>query len=132
MRKTHLPIALSALAVVIPVGLHGVSAQGAGTPVITIQDFAYSPADLRVAPGATVTVRNLDSALHSVTSESKPGSYTPGSVAGVSFDTGTFPREERTFKVPSNAPLGTVVPYYCTVHKGTMRNEGRITIVGQR
>jgi len=81
--------------------------------------MAYSPATLSVPPGATVTVMNKDAMPHSVTSESTPGAFTPGAVNGVQFDsgaaTGTF-----TFQVPANAPEGTVIPYYCTVHKGGM------------
>lgn len=94
---------------------------GGGTPgfFIVIQGLAYSPATLSVPPGATVTVMNRDAMPHSVTSESMPGAFTPGAVSGVQFDsgaaTGTF-----TFQVPANAPEGTVIPYYCTVHKGVM------------
>jgi len=95
---------------------------GGGAPgfFITIQGSAYSPAMLAVPPGATVTVLNRDAMPHSVTSESTTGAFTPGAVNGVQFDsgahTGTF-----TFQVlPANAPDGTVIPYYCTVHKGAM------------
>lgn len=54
-----------------------------GSKVITIQGMAFSPLRLEVAPGATVTVRNLDDMVHSVTSESAPGTFRPGAANGV-------------------------------------------------
>ncbi|WP_242357005.1 MULTISPECIES: plastocyanin/azurin family copper-binding protein [Anaeromyxobacter] len=86
---------------------------------ITIKGMAFSPLKLEVAPGATVTVRNLDSMPHSVTSESTAGAFRPGAASGVSFDTGSF-TGERTFTIPANAPVGATIPYYCSVHLGTM------------
>ncbi|WP_242342234.1 cupredoxin domain-containing protein [Anaeromyxobacter terrae] len=86
---------------------------------ITIQGMAFSPLKLEVAPGATVTVRNLDGIPHSVTSESTAGAFRPGAASGVSFDTGQF-TGQRTFTIPANAPLGATIPYYCSVHLGTM------------
>src|SRR4051812_37052019 len=59
----------------------------AGSYIITISGgFTFSPANLVVPPGATVTVNNTDSMLHSATSESAPSAFTPGAVGGVSFD----------------------------------------------
>lgn len=98
-----------------------------GAVVITIQSFAYSPADVTVDPGGTIVVRNLDPEPHSLTSESTMGAFTPGAVNGVSFDTGVFTSSERTLTLPSTAPHGTVVPYYCSVHTGAMP-QGHITI----
>ncbi len=86
---------------------------------ITIQGLAYSPAQLSVPPGATVTVVNMDSMPHSVTSESAPSSFTLGAVNGVQFDSGAH-TGQFTFTIPANAPEGTVIPYFCTVHKGGM------------
>lgn len=86
---------------------------------ITIHGMAFSPAQLSVPPGATVTVVNQDAMPHSVTSEAAAGQFTPGAVGGVQFDTGAF-TGQMTFPVPANAPNGTVIPYYCTVHKGAM------------
>jgi plastocyanin len=97
------------------------------TLLITIQNFMFSPANLNVPRGATVTVRNLDSVGHSVTSESMPNAFTPGGVAGVMFDTGIFSSGDRTFTVPATAPAGTVVPYYCVPHGAAMGN-AQITI----
>ena len=98
-----------------------------GEAVLTIQNFAYSPANLGVTPGQTVRVRNLDTMAHSVTSQSAPGQFTPGAVAGVSFDTGAF-TGERTFVIPASAPPGTLIPYYCIPHPGQMANTGVITV----
>jgi plastocyanin len=91
-----------------------------GGAVITIQSFAFSPTELVVDPGATITVRNLDPEPHSVTSESAVGQFAPGAVNGVSFDTGPFSSGDRTITIPSSAPHGTVVPFYCSVHTSAM------------
>jgi plastocyanin len=100
---------------------------GAATHTITIHNFAYSPSNLNVPPGATVTVVNQDTAPHSVTSESAMNDYTPGAVNGVSFDTGSFASGTRTFTIPASASAGTVVPYYCSVHLSSMP-QGTVTI----
>lgn len=95
---------------------------------ITISNLAFSPLDLHVPPGATVTVVNRDAMTHSVTSEAHASDFTPGSVGGVAFDTGAF-TGTRTFTIPSGAAANTVVPYYCTVHRGTMATpNGTLTI----
>lgn len=99
----------------------------AGAFTITISNFTFSPTNLTVPPCATVTVVNKDSVTHSVTSQSAPGKFTFGSVAGVSFDTGPF-TGTKTFTIPGNAPDGTVVPYFCTVHRQGMANSAQITI----
>jgi plastocyanin len=88
---------------------------------ISISNRAFSPANLAAPPGATVTVINNDAMLHSVTSETTSGAFTHGAVAGVSFDTGAFMGPGvRSFVIPSTAPGGTAVPYYCSVHTSTM------------
>lgn len=95
---------------------------------ITISSRAFYPANLAVPPGATVTVINDDSVSHSVTSEAVPNSFTPGSVSGISFDTGVFTGDQ-SFTVVASAANGTVVPYYCRVHMGMMTPpNGTITI----
>ncbi len=86
---------------------------------ITIRGMAFSPAQLAVPPGGTVTVVNQDAMPHSVTSEASPGSFTKAAVSGVEFDTGAF-QGQTTFPIPANAPNGTMIPYFCTVHKGAM------------
>jgi plastocyanin len=100
---------------------------GGGPATITIRAFTFNPANLTVAPGATVTVVNEDGTAHSVTSQAAPGQFTPGSVAGISFDTGPF-TGTRSFSIPANAPDGTVVPYFCEVHRRDMLNAGQITV----
>ncbi len=95
---------------------------------ITISSMRFSPLNLDVPPGGTVTVLNDDSMDHTVTSEATSGAYTPGSVAGVSFDTGPFVGQ-RSFTIPSTAPEGTVIPYYCKIHTTTMATpNGTITV----
>ncbi len=100
---------------------------GTNQAVIMISNFTFIPGNLTVSAGATVTVQNEDSVPHSVTSESTPGSFTPGGVSGVSFDTGPF-TGTATFTIPSTAPSGTIIPYYCSVHRGAMKNSPTITI----
>jgi plastocyanin len=98
--------------------------------VITIQGMAFSPLRLEVTPGATVTVRNLDGEVHSVTSQSTPGAFRLGSVNGVSFDTGLF-TGQTTFTIRTDAPVGTTIPYFCSSHLQTMVTpNGEIAIVG--
>ena len=101
--------------------------QGSGF-FITISNLSFSPLSLHVPPGGTVTVLNQDAMQHSVTSETTPSSFSPGAVSGVSFDTGPF-TGARTFTLPTNAPSGTVIPFFCTVHRGTMNTpNGSITV----
>ncbi len=97
---------------------------------ITISGMRFSPQNLDVPPGATVTVINQDSSSigpHSATSESQQRSFTSGAVAGISFDTKPF-TGQTTFTIPSTAAEGTVVPYFCTVHTSTMANNPDPTI----
>jgi plastocyanin len=86
---------------------------------ISISGLSFSPLELAVPPGATVTVLNRDADAHSVTSQTSAGAFEPGGVAGITFDTGIF-TGSASFTVPSNAPEGTVVPYYCSSHLDTM------------
>jgi plastocyanin len=69
---------------------------------ITIKDFAYG-APLTVAPGATVTVTNMDAAAHTVTADK--GKAFDAKVAGHG---GTA-----TFTAPS---IPGTYPYHCTYH----------------
>jgi plastocyanin len=99
----------------------GGSSSSGGPPgfYITIHSMSFGPAELAAPPGATVTVVNQDGFQHSVTSEAAAGDFTPGAVGGVQFDTGPF-TGTATFTIPANAVDGTVIPYYCTVHKSMM------------
>jgi plastocyanin len=111
-------------------GQPGASTGGttAAAPTITIQNFAFSPSNLDVAPGDTVTVMNMDTAPHSVTSESATGNFTLGAVSGVQFDTGILNAgASGTFTIPASAPANTVLPYFCKVHWQNMP-QGTVTI----
>ena len=79
------------------------SSAGGGGKAITINNFAFSPSGITVAPGATVTVTNRDSVAHTVTSTSG------------GFDTGDIQAgQSKTFTAPNKA--GTY-PYICTIHQ---------------
>ncbi|MYZ34389.1 hypothetical protein GT002_04525 [Streptomyces sp. SID4917] len=75
-----------------------------------MDNFAFMPAALTVAPGARITVTNKDDTAHTVTA-----------TAGKAFDTGTVDAGRTvTFTAPAKAG---VYPYICTIHpfmKGTL------------
>lgn len=96
-------------------------------PVITISGYAYTPSNLAVAPGTTVTVVNRDADAHSVTSTSSPTAFVPATVNGVFLDTGAF-RGNTRLVIPRTARPGTVIPFFCTEH-GRMMGTGSFTIV---
>jgi plastocyanin len=73
-----------------------------GAPTITIKDFEYG-APLTVAPGAVVTVTNMDAAAHTVTADQGPAFDVDVRESG-----GTA-----TFTAPS-APGS--YSFYCTYH----------------
>jgi plastocyanin len=73
---------------------------------IAIKNFAFLPADLTVSPGATVTVRNEDSATHTITANSPHDKV---------FDTGNVnPGATATFKAPMTAGSYS---YICEIHQ---------------
>lgn len=126
MKRLMIAIAAAAMAA----GCGGGSSSSGLPPgyYITISGMAFSPLNLAVPPGATVTVVNRDAEDHTVTSEATAGAFTPGAVAGVSFDTGSFVGT-RSFVIPSTAPEGTVIPYYCKNHLASMVTpNGSLTI----
>ncbi|MGN6251515.1 MAG: cupredoxin domain-containing protein [Marmoricola sp.] len=88
----------------------GTSGSATGSVTLVIKDFAYSGAD-KVAPGATVTVRNDDSVAHTVTADSAGG-----------FDVTVAPGKTATFTAPSKPGD---YPYHCTYH-GNMH--GTLTV----
>ena len=98
---------------------------------ITISSYAYSPSNLSVKPGTTITVVNDDTVQHSLTSQTALGAYLAGGVNGVAFDTGPFAGPgSRTFTIPPTATPATVIPYFCTVHR-SMMGQGTVTVVAQ-
>ncbi|MBB1245243.1 cupredoxin domain-containing protein [Streptomyces durbertensis] len=77
---------------------------------LTIQNFAYEPADLEVSPGQEVTVINRDTVAHTVTS-TEDGEFDTGSIAS---------GESGTFTAPSETGSH---PYTCSLHpnmRGTL------------
>jgi plastocyanin len=133
MRGTSAALFAALAGAGVACGGGGSSTPAAAAPpggfVITISSSSFSPLDLHVPPGGTVTVVNRDGMSHSVTSEASANAFTPGSAGGVAFDTGQFTSGSRSFTIPSNAANGTRVPYFCTSHLGTMSTpNGTITV----
>ncbi|GHE78097.1 cupredoxin domain-containing protein [Streptomyces lavendulocolor] len=75
----------------------------AGVDRITMEDFAFSPANPQVRPGEKITVVNKDSAAHTVTA-TKGDAFDTGSIAG---------GESGAFTAPSKAGEYAFV---CTFH----------------
>jgi len=97
--------------------------------VIVISHLAYTPAAVTARPGATIEIVNEDAVPHSVTSETAPGAFAPGAVNGVAFDTGPFTAGTRFIQIPADAPDGTVLPFFCTVHRaGDAPPDGTVTV----
>ncbi|WP_194908586.1 cupredoxin domain-containing protein [Catenulispora rubra] len=70
---------------------------------IVIDNFAFSPANLTVRPGQTITVVNHDSVTHTLTAGS-----------GAAFDTGALnPGKSATITAPTTPGA---YPYVCTIH----------------
>lgn len=79
------------------------AAKAAGTTV-SVQDNSFTPADLKVAPGDTVTFTNEGAIAHTVTATS-----------GADFDSGSLaPGKTFTF----TAEKAGTVTYVCTFHPG--------------
>jgi plastocyanin len=76
---------------------------GGGAQTITIKNFAFSPATITVAPGASVTVTNMDSVAHTVTSQT--GAFNTGDIQAGQSKTFTAPNKPGTY------------PYICTIHQ---------------
>jgi plastocyanin len=88
--------------------------------LIEIQNLAFNPLVIDVAPGSTVTIRNLDSMGHSVTSQSAPSTFASGAASGIQFDTGIFTGADQTITIPANAPNGAMLSYFCMHHTSAM------------
>jgi plastocyanin len=74
---------------------------GAGQTVV-IKNFKFEPASLKVAPGAEVTVKNEDSAAHTLTADDR------------SFDTGNI---EANGQKEITASKAGQVSYKCDIHQ---------------
>ncbi len=75
--------------------------QGAAQQPVQIRDFTFTPGNLQVPVGATVTWTNYDSAPHSATADDG------------TWDTGILNKDQHasvTFNTPGD------YSYYCTVH----------------
>jgi plastocyanin len=95
-------LALSACGGSGPAAAPATHADGGAGHVIAIQNYAYAPSRLTVAPGTRITVENRDSATHTLTSTQHrfdTGDLSPGSSAVI-----TAPRTPGTY------------PYRCTIH----------------
>ena len=94
---------------------------GATGETVAIEGIAYSPAELQVTSGTTLTWTNDDDVLHTVTSGRQAEQGVPGVSDGKdarpdgTFD-GQLDGEGTTFEFTFNEP-GTYA-YYCDIHVG--------------
>lgn len=110
-------------------GVPDAGAPDAGPFVLTITNFTFSPADFTVDAGTTIEVMNNAGFAHTVTSEAADNDFTPAAVNGVSFDVSVPGDGTATFTIPAGATSGTVIPYYCKIHTGSMTPpNGHITV----
>jgi plastocyanin len=93
---------LLVLATVLVARAAGTTAPMHTTAAVTIQNFAFTPATLTVAPGTKVVWTNQDSVAHTVTSDTGAWPDSGSLTTGHSFSV--------TFSKP-----GTY-PYHCSVH----------------
>lgn len=72
---------------------------------VVIRNYKFVPADMTVAPGETIRVRNDDSVTHTVTAVTS---------SGKAFDTGSIdPGATAIFTAPRTAGS---YPYICSIH----------------
>ncbi|MGI8797968.1 MAG: cupredoxin domain-containing protein [Pseudonocardia sp.] len=100
-----LAVLATALAVLlVAMGCSGsTTTAGGGGSTIVIKDFAFTPADITVAPGTKIMVTNSDSAIHTVTANDK------------SFDTGSITNGQTVELTAPTAP--GKYPFRCTPHQ---------------
>jgi plastocyanin len=79
------------------------SGGGGSSDAITIHNFAFSPATITVAPGATVTVTNRDQVTHTLTATK--GAFGTGDITGGQSKTFTAPKTPGTYS------------YFCMIHQ---------------
>jgi plastocyanin len=103
-------VVLVALVGVSAVPRHATTTAGGSTPpgiTITIQGFAFHPADFTVTPGEVVRVVNKDGVGHTLTalsSSGPPGAFNTGEISSGGSATFVAPRKPGVYK------------YDCTIH----------------
>ena len=85
---------------------------GASAASITIQNFAFKPLATTVKAGSTITVKNQDSATHTLTADN--GAFDTGNISGGGTKTITAPTKPGSFS------------YHCTIH--AFMTHGTITV----
>ncbi len=110
MKRISYFVALSVVALLMLVPAAG--AQQDQNVIVSIQDFAFNPPNITVAPGTTVTWVNNDSAPHTTTADDEM------------WDSETLQQGE-SFSFTFDTP-GTF-PYFCEIHP-MMR--GSVTVSG--
>lgn len=91
MRKIipYASVAALALFLALLVGCSGAKASAGGTQAITVAATGFSPADVTVKVGTTVTWTNHDTTVHTVTSDNgdfDSGQMQPGGKYAYTFD----------------------------------------------
>jgi len=85
---------------------HNASAkQAPAGDAMVIKNFAFEPSTLSVAPGATVTVRNEDSATHTVTATGSSHAFDTKDIQAGGTATFTAPSSPGSY------------PYICEIHQ---------------
>lgn len=91
---------------------------------VVIDLVAYSPEELDVSAGTTVTWRQQDAGAHTVTSGTvEQGAASVTKVPDGQFDSGDLANGD-SFEFTFSEP-GTY-PYFCSLHPATMRGEIRV------
>ena len=108
-RRTALRLGASLAA--LPLAAKMASADGhAASHTVEIRDFSFSPENLTIGAGDSVTFVNMDSAPHTATADNG------------GFDTGTLSKGQKTtLKFPSKGKFS----YFCAIHPNM---KGSITI----
>jgi plastocyanin len=116
VKRTLLALSLLGLVVLGTGATAAPALAGAPPPTsvnVNILFFKYYPMDVTVAPGATITVKNIDGRLFGE----------PHSLTGWGFNTGVFTTGTRTI----TAPLADGNYYYlCLVHGPSMHGVIRV------
>ena len=88
-----------------PAATSSPAGNGSSADTIVIKNFMFHPGTLKVAPGATVTIRNEDSVTHTLTEKADPHLFSTGGIpAG----------QAKTIKAPAKAGS---YPFICMIHQ---------------